>query len=59
MGSAGSGSGTQPHYEAPGNLHIREAIVICSKLPLDQLIQIQVMHSVSDVILKIYIFVKS
>ena len=43
------------HYEAPGNLHIREVIVTCSKLALGQLIQIQVMDSLSDKILKIYI----
>ena len=49
----------QPHYEAPGNLHITEVIVICSKLALGQLIQIQVMDSVSDKIMKIYIYIKS
>ena len=38
----------QPHYEAPGNLHITEVIVICPKLALGQLIQIQMMDSVSD-----------
>ena len=43
------------HYEAPGNLHIREVIVTCSKLALGQLIQIQVMDSVSDKTLNIYI----
>ena len=36
------------HYEAPGNRHIREVIVTCSKLVLGQLIQIQVMDSLSD-----------
>ena len=46
------GSGTQLHYEAPGNLHIREVIVTCSKLALAQLIQIQVMELVLDKILK-------
>ena len=55
----GGGSGTQPHYEAPGNLLIREVRVTCSKLDLDQLIQIQVMESVSDKIFKIYIYIKS
>ena len=59
MDYAGPGSGTQPHHEAPGNLHIREVIVICSKLALGQLIQIQVMDSVSDKIMKIYIYIKS
>ena len=47
------------HYEAPGNLHIREVIVTCSKLALGQLIQIQVMDSVSDKILKTYIDIRS
>ena len=51
--------GPKPHYEAPGNLHIREVIVTCSKLALGQLIQIQVMDLVSDKILKIYIYIKS
>ena len=53
------GSGTQPHYEAPGNLHIREVIVACSKLALGHLIQIQVIDSVSDKILKMYVYIKS
>ena len=53
------GSGTQPHYEAPGNLYIREVIVTCSKLALAQLIQIQVMDSVSDKILNMYVYIKS
>ena len=48
------GSGTQTH-EAPGNLHIRDVIVICPKLALGQLVQIQVMDSASDKILKFYI----
>ena len=52
MGQAGLGSGTQPHYEAPGNLHIRVVIVTRSKLALGQLIQIQVMDSVSDKVIK-------
>ena len=52
------GSGTQPHYEAPGNLHIREVIVACSKLALGHLIQIQVIDSVSDKIWK-YIFISN
>ena len=56
MDEAGPGSGTQPHYEAAGNLHIKEVIVFCSKLTLGQLIQIQVMDSVSDNILKLYIY---
>ena len=38
---------------------ISEVIVTCSKLALGQLIQIQVMDSVSDKILKIYIYIKS
>ena len=59
LGWAGSSSGTQLHYEAPGNLHIREVIVTCSKLALGQLIQVQVMDSVSDKILKIFIYIKS
>ena len=59
MGYAGPGSGTQPHYEAPSNLHIREVIVTSSKLALGQLIEIQVMDSLSDKILKIYIYIKS
>ena len=54
LGWAGLGSGTQPDYQAPGNLHIREVKVTCSKL-----IQVQVMDSVSDKILKIYICIKS
>ena len=41
-------SGTQPHYEAPGNLQIRDVIVSCQKLAFGKLIQIQVMGSVSD-----------
>ena len=53
------GSGTQPHYEPPDNLHIREVIVTCSKLALDKLIQIQGMDSVSDKILKRYTYIKS
>ena len=52
MSEAGPASGTQPHYEPPGNFHIREVIVTCSKLALGQLIQIQAMDSVSDKILK-------
>ena len=52
LGWPGLGSGTQPHYEPPGNLHIRELIVTCSKLALGRLIQIQVMDSLSDKILK-------
>ena len=40
------------HYEAPGNLHIREVIVTCSKLALGQLIQIQVIDSVRDKMFK-------
>ena len=32
--NAWPGSRTQPHYEASGNLHIREVIVTCSKLAL-------------------------
>ena len=59
MGKAGLGSGIQTHYEASGNLHIREVIVTYSKLALGQLIQIQVMDSVSDKIMKIYIYIKS
>ena len=55
----GSDSGTQLHSEAPGNLHISEVIVTCSKLALGQLIQIQGMDWVSDKILKIYIYIKS
>ena len=43
------------HYEAPGNLHIREVIVTCSRLAFGQLIQIQVMDSVSDKTFNIYI----
>ena len=54
-----AGCETQPHYKAPGNLHIREVIITCSKLALGQLIQIQVMDLVSDKILKIYIYIKS
>ena len=50
------GSGTQTH-EAPGNLHIRDVIVICPKLALGQLVQIQVMDSASDKILKFYIYI--
>ena len=38
---------------------ISEVIVTCSKLALGQLIQIQVMKSVSDKILKIDIYIKS
>ena len=57
IGWAGLSSGTEPHYEAPGNLHIREVIVTCSKLALGQFIQIQLMDSVSDKILKyIYLY---
>ena len=57
LGWAGPSSGTQSHYEAPGNLHIREVIVTCSKLALGQFIQIQLMDSVSDKILKyIYLY---
>ena len=52
-------SWTQPQFEAPGNLHIKEVMVTCPKLVLGQLIQIQVMDSVSDKILKIYIYIKS
>ena len=59
LGWARLGSRTQPHYEAPGNLHIREVIVTCSKLTLGRLIQIQVMDSLSDKILKTYICIKS
>ena len=57
MDKAGPGGGKQPHFEAPGNLHIREVIVTCSKLSLGQLIQIQVMDLVSDKILNIYIYI--
>ena len=57
LGCAGPSSGTQSHYEAPGNFHIREVIVTCSKLALGQFIQIQLMDSVSDKILKyIYLY---
>ena len=59
MDKAGPGGGTQPHFEAPGNLHIREVIVTCSKLSLGQLIQIQVMDLVSDKILNIYIYISN
>ena len=59
MDKAGPGSGTQPHFEAPGNLHITEVIVTCSKLSLGQLIQIQVMDLVSDKILNIYIYISN
>ena len=59
LGWARLGSRTQPHYEAPGNLHIREVIITCSKSALAQLIQIQVINSVSDKILKIYTYIKS
>ena len=45
--------------EATGNLHIGDVIVTCSKLALGQLIQIQVMDSASDKILKFYIYNKS
>ena len=47
------------HYEAPGSLQVRDVIVSCSKLALGQLVQIQVMDSVSDKILKFYIYIKS
>ena len=57
LGCAGPSSGIQSHYEAPGNFHIREVIVTCSKLALGQFIQIQLMDSVSDKILKyIYLY---
>ena len=59
MDKAGPGGGKQPHFEAPGNLHIREVIVTCSKLSLGQLIQIQVMDLVSDKILNIYIYISN
>ena len=54
-GLAGPGSWIKYHYEAPGNLHIREVIVTCSKLDLGQLIQIHVMDSVRDKLLKTYL----
>ena len=50
-------SGTQPHYEAPGNLQIRYVIVSCQKLAFGKLIQIQVMGSASDKILNLYIYI--
>ena len=59
LGWAGLGSGIQPHYEAPGKIHIAYVIVNCPKLALDQLVQVQVIDSASDKILKIYIYINS
>ena len=56
MGLAGLGSGSQPHYEATDNLHIRDVIVSCPKLALHQLIQIQVMNLASYTMLQFYIY---
>ena len=55
----GWASGTQPHYEAPGNLEIGDVIVSCPKLVLSQLVQIRVIDSVSDKILTFYTYIKS
>ena len=55
----GWASGTQPHYEAPGNLEIGDVIVSCPKLALSQLVQIRVIDSVSDKILTFYTYIKS
>ena len=53
------GSETQPHVEAPDNLHIGDVIVSTPKLALGQLVQIQVIDTASDKILKSYIYIKS
>ena len=59
LGCAGPSSGTQSHYEAPGNFHIREVIVTCSKFALGQLIQIQVMDIISCLNNFFYLFIRN
>ena len=49
MGWDGLSFRTQPYYEALGHLQkMGRVIVSCAKLALRQLVQIQVMDSVSD-----------
>ena len=57
MESAQLGSGTQPHYEAPGNFHVGDLIVIRPKLAFAQPVQIQVMDLASEKILKFYVYI--
>ena len=57
MESAQLGSGTQPHYEASGNFHVGDLIVIRPKLAFAQPVQIQVMDLASEKILKFYVYI--